>query len=135
MNEENNRNDELLPVVIEQPEAEEPEKKKSPMEEMDRKANDVILACTAAAAATCALPLPFADAPLLIAEQTAMLASLCGVYEIDMEKEALSSLLWGVIGVSGTTVIGKTIFTSLVKMVPGVGSAFGGIAAAATGTA
>ena len=133
MNSEKNRNDHLLPAVVEQPEAEQTEKKKRTLQEMDQQASDVIVACTAAATATCALPLPFADAPLLIAEQTAMLATLCGVYEINMEKEALSSLLWGVIGVSGTTIVGKTIFTSLMKMIPGFGTAAGGIAAAATG--
>ena len=129
-NENKTASEENLPAVVEQP---EPEVKFHNMEEMDQKANNIILVCTAAASATCALPIPFADAPILIGEQTAMLARLCEVYKINMEKQALSSLLCGVIGVSGTTILGKSIFSSLIKLIPGAGSVAGGAIAAATG--
>lgn len=106
---------------------------KTPEEIMDEKADKVIAAATAAAAATCALPIPFADAPILIGEQAGMMASLAGIYHIDLKKNALRSIVLAVLGVSGTTVLGKTIFTSLIKLIPGVGSVAGGTIAAATG--
>lgn len=114
-------------MEIDQPE------EKSEDQLMDEKAAKVIAGFTASAAATCALPIPFADAPLLVGQQVGMMASLCGIYHINMKKKALQSLVLAVLGVSGTTILGKSLFTSLIKMIPGAGSVAGGAVAAATG--
>ena len=46
----------------------------------------------AATAATGAIPIPFADAPMMIAEQVALMATICGIYGIDVGKDGLKML-------------------------------------------
>ena len=50
-------------------------------------------------------------------------------------KDVLKSLAMGAIGVSGATVIGRTVATSLIKLIPGAGTIMGGTAAAGTAAA
>lgn len=121
----------LLPMVIEQMEEEE-------LDELQRKnaqADKVILGFTVSAGATGAIPLPLADTPLLIAQQVAMIAKLSDVYGINMKKSGLRSLVFTVLGVSGTTVLGKTITSSLLKLLPGIGTLGGAAICGTTGAA
>lgn len=100
--------------------------------ERQKEANKIISLFTASAAATSAIPVPFADAPMLIGEQTAMLAAINKVYGISMRKNALRTLTMTVLGVSSTTLLGKTITGSLFKLIPGIGSVGGAAVCAAT---
>ena len=79
--------------------------------------------------------IPFADAPLLIAQQVAMMGAINAVFHITVGKDILKSLAMAAIGVSGATVIGKTVATGLIKMIPGAGTIMGGAASAATAAA
>ena len=101
-------------------------------QEMFEKANNIVLGFTATTGATGAVPLPFADAPLLIGQQVAMMMAINGVFEFDIDRDALASLATAVIGVGGATVIGKTVVSNLLKFIPGVGTVAGGAISAGT---
>ena len=95
-------------------------------------ADNAVAIAVAATAATGAIPIPFADMPLLIGEQVAMMASICAIFKIDIEKDGLKALATAAIGAGGAGLIGKTIVTSIIKFVPVIGSVAGGAVSAGT---
>lgn len=101
-------------------------------QEMFEKANNIVLGFVASTTATGAVPLPFADAPLLIGQQVAMMIAINSVFEFDIERDTLTSLTTAVIGVGGATVVGKTIVSNLLKFIPGIGTVAGGAISAGT---
>lgn len=100
--------------------------------EMFEKANNIVLGFVASTTATGAVPIPFADAPLLIGQQVAMMLAINNVFGFNIKRDALQSLAVAAIGVGGATVIGKTVASNLMKLVPGVGSVAGGAVSAGT---
>ena len=100
--------------------------------QMLEKADNVVLGFVAVAGATGAIPIPFADAPLLIAAQVTMMVSINAIFKFNVSKDALKSLVTAAIGVGGATVIGKTIVANVLKLIPGAGSIAGGTISAAT---
>ncbi len=74
----------------------------------------------------------FADAPLLIGEQVAMMAAINAVFKMDIGKDMLKSLVTAALGVSGATAVGKMIVSNLLKLLPGIGTVGGGAISAAT---
>lgn len=101
-------------------------------QEMLERADNVVLGFVASTGATGAIPIPFADAPLLIGQQVAMMAAINAVFKMDVGKDVLKSLAAAAIGVGGATVVGKTIAGNLLKLIPGAGSVAGGAISAAT---
>lgn len=99
---------------------------------MFEQADNIVLGFTASASVTGAIPIPFADFPLLITQQVAMMAAISGVFGLDIERDALKSLATAVIGVSGATIAGKTAVSNLLKLIPGIGTAAGGAISAST---
>lgn len=100
--------------------------------EMFEKANNIVLGFVASTTATGAVPIPFADAPLLVGQQVAMMVAINKVFGFDVKRDALQSLVVAALGVGGATVIGKTVASNLLKLVPGAGSAAGGAVSAGT---
>ena len=100
-----------------------------------RKANAIVATAAAAAAATGAIPIPFTDAAVLVPEQIGMIASITAVFGVPIEKATVTALLSATIGTVGTTVMGKTVVSSLFKMIPGVGSVAGGVISASVAAA
>ena len=100
--------------------------------QMIEKADNAVMAAVAATTATGAIPIPFADAPLLIAEQVSMMVAINAIFKINVEKDALKSLVMAALGVGGATIVGKTIATNLMKLIPGAGTIMGGAASAGT---
>ena len=100
--------------------------------QMIKKADNAVMAAVAATTATGAIPIPFADAPLLIAEQVSMMVAINAIFKINVEKDALKSLVMAALGVGGATIVGKTIATNLIKLIPGAGTIMGGAASAGT---
>ena len=96
--------------------------------EMNEKADNAVAVAVAATAATGAIPIPFADDPLLIGEQV----TLCGIYGMDIGKDGLKMLATTALGAGGATIVGKTIATNLLKFIPGAGSIAGGAISAGT---
>lgn len=99
---------------------------------MLEKADNAVMTAVAATTATGAIPIPFADAPLLIGEQVAMMVAINSIFKIEVEKDALKSLVTAVLGVGGATLLGKTIATNLIKLIPGAGTIAGGAVSAGT---
>ncbi len=99
---------------------------------MNEKAETAVVTAATVAGGTGAIPIPFADAPLLIAEQVTMMATICGIYKMDIKKDGLKMLATAAIGAGGATVVGKTIVTNLLKFIPGAGSIVGGAISAGT---
>lgn len=102
------------------------------LKEMLEKADNAVAVAVAATAATGAIPIPFADAPLLVGEQVTLMATICGIFKINIEKDGLKALAMTALGASGATIIGKTVATNLMKLVPGAGSLAGGAISAGT---
>ena len=100
--------------------------------QMIEKADNAVMAAVAATTATGAIPIPFADAPLLIAEQVSMMVAINAIFKINVQKDALKSLVMAALGVGGATIVGKTIATNLIKLIPGAGTIMGGAASAGT---
>ena len=99
------------------------------------RAQAVVAASATTAAATGAVPIPFSDAALLVPEQIAMLGGITVAFGVPMEKASLVAIVTATIGTAGTTVLGKTVVSGLLKLIPGVGSAVGGAISAATAAA
>lgn len=103
------------------------ELKELELTELNEKAENAVAVAVASTAVTGFVPIPFADAPLLIAQQVGLMASICAIYKIDIEKDGLKMLATAAIGAGGAAVVGKTLATNLLKMIPGIGTAAGGV--------
>ena len=99
---------------------------------LNEKAENAVAVAVAATAATGAIPIPFADAPLLIAEQVTLMATICGIYGIDVGKDGLKMLATAAMGAGGSSIVGKTVATNLLKLIPGAGTVAGGAISAGT---
>ena len=102
------------------------------LENMKKDARKVVYGFSASTAVTGAVPIPFADMPLLIGQQVTMLASVAKIFKISIGKETLQALVGGAVGVSGASILGKTAVSSILKLVPGAGTVAGGALSAGT---
>lgn len=105
---------------------------KANLELKRKKAQAVVATAMTAAAATGAAPIPFSDAALLVPAQISMLAGITAVFGLPIEKGTIAAILSSTIGTTGTTVLGKTVVANLLKFIPGVGSAAGGVISGGT---
>ncbi len=104
------------------------------LEEKKRYAQAAVATASLAAAAEGAAPIPFADCALLIPTQLGMIASITVIFGFDVNKSIITALLSSTIGSGGATLLGKTVVSNLLKLIPGVGSVAGGaISAGAAG--
>ena len=102
------------------------------LKEMLEKADNAIAVAVGTTAVTGAIPIPFADAPLLIAQQVALMTTICGIFKINIKKDGLKALAATALGAGGAAVVGKTLATNLIKLRPGAGSVVGGTISAGT---
>ena len=96
-----------------------------------KRARAAVTAAAGAAALTGASPIPFSDATILVPTQVSMLAGITAIFGLPIEKAALTSIVSATIGTAGATVLGKTVVSNLIKMIPGAGTIIG---AAISGT-
>ncbi len=108
------------------------ELKELELTKMNEKAEDVLACAVAATSATGAIPIPFADAPLLIGEQVALLAKISSIYGIKIKEDGLKMLCTAALGVGGATVVGKTIVSNIFKLIPGIGTVAGSVISGGT---
>ncbi|ONM42981.1 GTPase [Halopseudomonas pachastrellae] len=94
---------------------------------------EVAIAATAAGALA-AVPIPFSDAIGLVPIQVGMLAKIGITFGMEISTTALTTLVTSTLGAGAATLIGRTLVTGLLKLVPGAGSVVGGTIAAATAT-
>ncbi len=100
--------------------------------EKKRRAQAAIATATLAAAGEGAVPIPFSDCALLIPTQLTMIASITVIFGFDVNKSILTAFLSSTLGAGGATLLGKTIVSNLVKLIPGVGTVAGGAISAST---
>lgn len=102
------------------------------LEEKKRRAQAAVVAATTAAIGEGAAPVPFSDCALLIPTQLGMIASITVIFGFDVNKSIITALISSTIGAGGATVLGKTIVSNLLKLIPGAGTITGGAISAGT---
>jgi len=90
------------------------------------KAKDVIAQHSSMSAFVGFTPIPFSDAPLLLANQAGMIARILYIYNLESLKSNLSTILSGsaigtLISQSGIWLVGQ-----IMKLLPGIGTLIGG---------
>ena len=96
------------------------------LDKMIKDAETAVKVATAAAGGIGAVPIPFADAPLLVANQVALMTSVAVIFKIGIKEDGLKPLASAALGIAGAPIIGKTIVANLFKLIPGIGSVAGG---------
>ena len=99
---------------------------------MMKKAERTVAGTVAAASLTGFIPIPFADAPLLIGEQIAMMAIIARIFKIDIKEDGIKALATAAVGTAGATLAGRTLVSGIFKFIPGIGWIIGGTISAAT---
>lgn len=102
------------------------------LKRMTAEATKAVYVTVGTTATTSAIPIPFADAPMLIAQQVALMMKISSIFDLDIKEDGLKTLVTTVLGVGGATLAGRTIATNLLKLVPFAGSILGGTIAAGT---
>lgn len=100
--------------------------------EKKKRAQAAIAMATVAATGEGAVPIPFSDCALLIPTQIGMIASITVIFGFNVNKSILTAFLSSTLGAGGATLLGKTVVSNLVKLIPGVGTIAGGAISAAT---
>lgn len=77
-------------------------------------------------------PIPFTDAAILVPNQIAMLAHITAIFGVPIDKAMITSIIASIGGTGGATFLGRYIVSNVIKMVPGVGTAVGGIISGTT---
>ena len=93
----------------------------------------VVAATMAANFGTGFTPVPGADAPIMMASQSAMITKITSIYGIDIDKQKLETALAGMLGVYTAMISGKTIAGGIAKMLPGIGTVGGGLISGGVG--
>jgi len=96
--------------------------------------NTIIQRYTLGALAPGLIPLPLVDLAALTGIQLAMLGHLSRVYEVEFTRNLGKSLIGSLVGNSTGVVVAPTV-ASLFKLVPGLGSIYGGASVAVVGAA
>lgn len=102
------------------------------LEEKKRHAKAAVATASLAAVGEGAAPIPFSDCALLIPTQIGMIATITVIFGFDVNKSIITALLSSTIGAGGSTLLGKTVVTNLLKFIPGVGTVAGGAISAGT---
>lgn len=93
-----------------------------------KQAAGAIAAAVTGAAGVGAVPIPIADAVLLVPVQIGMMAGISAIYGIDMKTSGLATLA----ATTAATGAGRAAVTGLLKIIPGAGSIIGGVVSAGT---
>lgn len=81
------------------------------------------------------IPIPYADAPIMMGIQQQMLKQLTTIYQVDINEHQVETALSSTLGLLGAVVGGKALASSLLKLVPGAGTLLGGMISGSVGAA
>ncbi len=90
-----------------------------------RRARLAIRTATTAAAGTCAVPLPIADAAALFPIQMGMLAAISAAYGVPTPSSRLVQAFGSIMVATGASTVGRYLAGTIVKFVPGAGAVTG----------
>jgi uncharacterized protein (DUF697 family) len=107
--------------------------KVSPKHKLNR-AQAIIGTSAAVAAGIGAIPIPFADAALLVPTQIGMLAGISVVWGLSLTSGFLYTVVTSAAGATGATYTGRMIAGNLLKLIPGAGSIVARLINGATAT-
>ena len=96
--------------------------------ELEKKCHIAIPSAATTAAAAGAISIPMSDAIPITGAQIAMIVAIGKIFDVTLTDAAAKSML----GVTLARQAGRTIFTSVLKLVPGAGQVAGGIIGALT---
>ena len=92
----------------------------------------VVRKCVTTAFGEGFIPLPVADATVLVPTQIAMMAKITSIYGISITKNMMACIASTMLGTAGATFTGRTITSNLLKLIPGAGTLVGGTISGAT---
>lgn len=98
---------------------------KTSLKEKREHAKNAIIQHTTLAFATGFAPIPASSAPLLLANQSKLLARILYIYNLDRAVDSLSTIIQTAIA-SSLPIAGKYLVSQILKFFPGVGTALGG---------
>jgi uncharacterized protein (DUF697 family)/predicted GTPase len=102
------------------------------LNEKKRRAQAAVATAALATAGEGGVPIPFSDAALMVPTQVSMIASITVIFGFDVNKSIITAILSSALGSGGATLLGKTVVSGILKLIPGVGSVAGGAISAAT---
>ena len=105
---------------------------KASLESKKKYAHAVVATAATTAFGEGFVPIPFSDAAILVPTQMSMIAGITVAFGLNINKSVLTGLISSTIGTSGTTVLGKTLVSNLLKVIPGVGTGIGGMISGTT---
>jgi len=97
------------------------------IEEKRKMAMKRVKVASAAAAAAGATPIPIADAAILVPIQAGMIVSVSSAYGMAVDKESSMALMTAVAAPVAATFVGRALFASILKFIPGLGSLAGAL--------
>ena len=95
----------------------------------------IVATAASSAAAIAYTPIPFSDWTLIVPIQISMIAGITATFGLSLSVATITSIMGSVITGTGATVVGRAIVSSLLKLIPGVGTAVGGTISATTAAA
>ncbi|QQX49463.1 YcjF family protein [Helicobacter pylori] len=81
------------------------------------------------------IPIPFSDAPAIAPIQTGMIYKINDAFGVKMKDSVATSLITGLLGVTGVVQAGRTLVNGFLKFIPVAGSIVGGVVAGTTAAA
>lgn len=105
---------------------------KASLKSKKKRSRAVVAAASAAAFGEGFIPIPFSDAAVLIPTQITMIASITTNFGMSISKSIIMSFISSTIGTAGTTILGKSMVSNLIKLIPGVGTGVGGMISGST---
>lgn len=76
-------------------------------------------------------PIPFSDALALVPTQAAMIGTITAIFGMNINKSVITGFVSSTIGTAGTTVLGRTVVSNILKLT-GVGAVAGGLISGST---
>lgn len=102
------------------------------LNEKKKYAQIAVSTAVAAVTAAGAAPVPFSDCFLLVPAQITMIASITVAFGLNINKGTIYTLISSTIGTGGATILGKTVTSNLLKLIPGAGTIVGGFISGST---
>ena len=102
------------------------------LEVKKRASQKVVATAVAASFGEGFAPIPFSDAALLIPTQVGMIAGITAIFGMEVNKSFLTGFISATLGAGGATILGKTIVSNLLKLIPVIGPGMGGMISGAT---
>jgi uncharacterized protein (DUF697 family)/predicted GTPase len=79
-----------------------------------------------------ATPIPFSDAIVLVPIQVGMIAKIGVTFGMELSTATLATIIGSVLGSSAATIVGRTVVSGLLKLIPLAGPVIGGSIAGTT---